>query len=509
MLRTARAVAVYGVGMAFHPSPGRPPHDRPPPSRSATVPLSPCRQSQGDVCHAPGDGDRRRVARDLDVHLTSLLALLTFGGVAAGAIAFERRRRHAAHHSVRRAVQIGDTEPPSLHPLIDPETCFGCGACVAACPEAGALQVVDGHARLVQASHCVGHGRCQAACPTDAITLVFGTAARGISVPLLGSDLQTSVPGIYVAGELGGLGLIRNATTQGVAAIEAIARELHGARDGGRDVVDVAIVGAGPAGLAAALACRERGLSHVVLDQDGVGGSVRQYPRRKLVMTAPVQLPLGLAMDFREVSKEQLVDFWDRAVRHGELDVRAPERVEMVEQHGHHFRLRGSQHSYTARRVVLATGRRGTPRKLGVAGEDLPKVLYRLLEPDEFAGRRTLVVGGGNSAVEAALSLADAGAHVILSYRGASFTRAADANQARLARGAAGLEVLTESEVTRIESRRVILQTAHGERIVDNDDVFVFIGGELPTRFLDAIGVETTMYHGEPPRPPRAAGVAA
>lgn len=455
-------------------------------------------------------GWRATSSREPLVHLTTLLAVITFAGVASAAVAFERRRRHHAHGSARRAVQVGDTEPPSLHPLVDPLLCLGCGACVEACPEAGALQVIDGHAQLVQASHCVGHGRCQAACPTEAITLVFGTAARGIAVPVLGGDLQTNVPGIYIAGELGGLGLIRNATTQGIAAVEAIARELRGAAPSGeRDAVDVLIVGAGPAGLAAALTARERGLSHLVLDQDGVGGSVLQYPRRKLVMTAPVELPLGLAMDFREVSKEQLVEFWTGAVAHGQLDIRAPERVDRIERHGQIFRVHGTSGVFTARRVVLATGRRGTPRKLGVPGENLPKVVYRLLEPEEFAGRHTLVVGGGNSAVEAALALADAGARVTLSYRGAAFTRAADANQARLANAPRSLEILTESEVTRIDAQHATLRTAHGDRTVENDDVFVFIGGELPTKFLDAIGVETRMYHGEPPRPPRAAEVAA
>jgi thioredoxin reductase/Pyruvate/2-oxoacid:ferredoxin oxidoreductase delta subunit len=427
---------------------------------------------------------------------------------AAIGVGMERRRQRGARVALDHARRAGDDEPPSLHPVIDPSRCVGCGSCVEACPEEGVLRVVDGRARLVNASHCVGHGRCKAACPTEAIELVFGTATRGIQVPVLGADLQSSVPGIYVAGELGGLGLIRNAVTQGVRAVEGLSAGLK--PGSGNGTVDVAIVGSGPAGLAAALSCRERKLSHVVLDQDGIGGSVLHYPRRKLVMTSPVKLPLGNVMDFREVSKEQLVDFWNGLVSRASLQVRPGERVEAIERHDGLFRLRTARGEVSARRVVLATGRRGSPRKLGVPGEAEGKVAYRMIEPEQFSGQPTVVVGGGNSAVEAAVSLAEAGARPLLSYRGDAFSRVAPANRSKLdALRGTGLEVALRSNILRIEPRRVLLQTQTNQRWVGSEQLFVFIGGELPSAFLEKIGVAVTTYHGEPPRAPVGVGTAA
>jgi putative YpdA family bacillithiol system oxidoreductase len=348
----------------------------------------------------------------------------------------------------------------------------------------------------------VGHGRCKTVCPTQAIELVFGTATRGVQVPLLGEDLQTSVPGIYVAGELGGFGLIRTAVTQGVQAVANLRppeRRSPGA-------LEVAIVGAGPAGIAAALACRERGLSHIVLDQDGLGGSVHHYPRRKLVMTAPVKLPVVGMMDFREISKEDLVEYWRQVVRRADLKLRGSVRVSGIERTDGRFRLSWPDGEIHAHNVILATGRRGSPRKLGIPGEESPKVAYRLIEPEQFEGRRVLVVGGGNSALEAAISLAEAGAHPALSYRGERFSRVAPATLKKLdALGDGRLEVILQSEALRIDPERVLLRSAAGERWIPNDHVLVLIGGDLPTSFLEKIGVATTTYYGEPPRAPSAA----
>ena len=430
---------------------------------------------------------------------TTLGIFASLGTVAAASLGREMRRQRAARQAVAKARELGLDEPVSLHPVVDPTRCVGCGSCVAACPEQGVLQVVDGRARLVNAAHCVGHGGCKAACPSDAIELVFGTLTRGVQVPLLGGDLQSSVPGLYIAGELGGQGLIRNAMTQGMRAVEQLSPGLRPGVDG---MVDVAIVGAGPAGIAAALACCERGLRHVVLDQDGLGGSVNHYPRQKLVMTSPVQLPVVGKMHFREVGKEKLLAFWQDVVRQARLELRAPERVVDIQRRDGGFELGTDRGTLRAQRVVLAIGRRGTPRKLGVPGEESAKVAYRLLEPERYAGQRVLVVGGGNSAVEAAVSLAESGATVHLGYRGDAFKRVAPANCRRLEeRRGARLEVGLESEVRRIEPHRVLLETRAGERWIDNEQVFVFVGGELPSDFLHKIGVTTTTYHGEPQRP--------
>jgi dihydropyrimidine dehydrogenase (NAD+) subunit PreT len=429
------------------------------------------------------------------------MVVASLASVAAAGLGLEHRRQRAGRRTLARAQEMGLGEPPSLHPLIDPSRCVGCGSCVEACPEDDALRVLEGQARLVNPAHCVGHGRCKSVCPTSAIELVFGTAARGVEVPVLGSDLQSSVPGIYVAGELGGFGLIRTAVNQGVQAVENLSADLGPTREAG--VVDVAIVGAGPAGIAAALACRERGLSHAMLDQDGLGGSVLHFPRRKLVMTAPVDLPVVGRMGFGEVEKETLMKFWVTAARRAQLRIEAPARVTAIERQGERFEVRWDRGSIRARRVILAIGRRGTPRKLGAPGEERSKVAYRLLEPEQFSGRRALVVGGGNSAVEAAVALAEAGAATVLSYRGEALGRVAEANAERL-KSLIGpsLELLLRSEVDRIEEESVTLRVPTGRRAVANDHVFVMIGGELPTQLLTRIGVATATYHGEPPRAP-------
>ena len=440
----------------------------------------------------------------MNLDVTTIAIIASLGTIAAVSLRREIQRQHKARAALQAARTLGNDQPVSLHPVIDRNRCVGCAGCVTACPEGDVLMIVDGRSRLVNAAHCVGHGACKSACPNHAIELVFGTATRGVQLPELGPDYQTNVPGLYIAGELGGMGLIRNAISQGVQAVANLERGLQGARDPG--FLDVAIVGAGPAGIAAALACRQRGLSHVLLDQEGLGGSVIHYPRRKLVMTAPVDLPLVGRMHFREIGKEALLHFWTTVVRKGSLQLRAPERVSDIRRVERGFEVRTDRDAIRVRRVLLAIGRRGTPRKLGVPGEESEKVAYRLLEPERWAGRRVLVVGGGNSAVEAAMALAEAGATTTLSYRGAHFQRAAPANLARLeTQRAVNLQVLLESHVVRIERQRVVIATPNGERNLDNDQVFVLIGGELPADFLDKIGVRMRWHHGEQP----AAGAAA
>jgi len=428
---------------------------------------------------------------------TTIGIMATLAPAAAFGVVREMRRRRSARAALRRAEQLGLDQPVSLHPVIDPSRCLGCGSCVEACPETDVLRIVEGRARLVNAVHCIGHGRCKDACCNEAIELVFGTAKRGIQLPEVDGDYQSNVAGLYIAGELGGMGLIRNAMTQGMHAVANLSRDLRPQADAQR--LDVAIVGAGPAGLAAALACRARGLSHVILEQDSLGGAVNHYPRRKLVMTAPVELPLAGKFHFREIGKEELLETWQRIVRKAHLDVRAPWRVTALQRDGDGFRLSGDQGDVRARRVVLAIGRRGTPRKLGVPGEDSAKVAYRLLEPEPFVGLQVLVVGGGNSAVEIAMALADAGAPTTLCHRGAALARVAPENLARLEelRGAR-LRVLLGTEVARIEPQAVVLRTPEGERRILNDQVFVAVGGELPTQFLEKIGVAMHWHHGTP-----------
>jgi thioredoxin reductase (NADPH) len=395
-------------------------------------------------------------------------------------------------------LQAGLTEPMSLHPVINPLRCIGSSSCVSACPEGNVIGMLDGKASLIDPTRCIGHGACAAACPHGAIELVFGTARRGVDIPLLDEQFQTSVPGIYIAGELGGMGLIRNAVTQGKQAMEAIAARTSVKQYSGLQVV---VIGAGPAGLSAALTARSSGLRCKVLEQDSLGGTIAHYPRGKVVMTQPVNLPLVGKLQFTRVSKEKLIDFWSGVLKQHPLDIETGVRVEHVEgsaDKGFDVLCADGTRIRTAS-VLLAIGRRGTPRRLDVAGEDQTKVVYRLIDPEQYQGQRVLVVGGGDSALEAAASLAQQpGCQVTLSYRSKAFSRARSRNreQVEAAQEEGRLQVLLESQVMEIESDRVVL-TMQGETLVlANDIVIIAAGGLMPTPFLERMGVVSETRYG-------------
>lgn len=409
-----------------------------------------------------------------------------------------KRRSHQALAVLKDNLAAGLNEPSTLHPVIDPALCLGCAACARACPEKTVLGIIDGKAMLIEPSMCVGHGACQAACPTKAISLVFGTATRGVDLPVLSPDFETTVPGIFVAGELGGMGLIKNAIEQGRQAVaSAAARAKH--VNGGVDVLDLVIVGCGPAGISASLGALERGLSFETIDQASLGGSIAHFPRGKVVMTAPAQLPIVGEVKFGEISKERLLTFWTDVIARTKLKPRFEEQVTAINRIGDHFEVRSSKGRYLAKSVLLAIGRRGTPRPLGVPGEELDKVYYRLIDPEQFAGRRVLVVGGGDSALEAAAMLAmEPGTQVTLSYRGAAYTRARQKNCDRVDEltGTRRMTEMLGSEVVQIEAGSVTLDW-HGERRdLPNDAVIICAGGLLPTQFLHDIGVSVETKFG-------------
>ncbi len=302
-----------------------------------------------------------------------------------------RSRRHRETLEDNR--QAGLLEPSSLHPVIDPARCLGCASCVRACPEHSILGIIDGKAALIEPTMCVGHGACQTACPTGAISLVFGTETRGVDIPVLSPQFETSVPGIFIAGELGGMGLIKNAVEQGRQAIGAVATRAKRV-PGGADMLDVVIVGCGPAGISASLGALERKLSFRTIDQNTLGGTVAHFPRGKLVMTAPATLPLVGQMKFSEVSKEKLLAFWEEVLDRTGLSPRFEEQVTTVHRDGDHFDVVTDKARYRTKSVLLAIGRRGSPRPLGVPGEDMDKVVYRLIDPEQYAGRKVLSFHG-------------------------------------------------------------------------------------------------------------------
>jgi thioredoxin reductase (NADPH) len=424
------------------------------------------------------------------------VSLTIYAGLMAGITAiymWRQRRTHVRHNqTLQDTIAAGMTEPASLHPLIDDSKCLGCGACVKACPETShhdVLGLINGKAVLIGPTDCIGHGACKTACPFDAITLVFGTARRGLDIPLLKPNFESNVPGIYVAGELGGMGLIKNALTQGQQALEAIAKA--GVKRPG--ALDVLIIGAGPAGLAASLAAKKMGLSYQTIEQEALGGAVFQYPRGKLVMTAPVDLPIIGKVQFRNTSKETLLKFWNQACHGNALKISYQERVEAVENKDGAFHVRTSKGQHVASAVLLGIGRRGTPRKLGVPGEEMSKVVYRLIDPEQYRGKHVVVVGGGDSALEAAASIAELGdTTVALSYRGDAFQRAKQRNRQRVdeASKKGQLKVLLNSQVREIRAEEVLLKQADKEIKLRNDAVIVSAGGILPNDFLKSIGIQ-------------------
>lgn len=412
-------------------------------------------------------------------------------------------RRHLLHRdsvdAQQQAVEAGLVEPASLHPVIDPAQCIGCGSCVMACPEQPAhhvLGLIHGKAQLIGPTECIGHGACHTACPVGAIQLVFGTATRGVDLPRVTPWFETNVQGMFIAGELGGMGLIRNAIEQGRQAVE----QIHARRQRGGSGLDLAIVGAGPAGFSASLAALELGMRFVTLEQESLGGCVFQYPRGKIVMTQPARLPIIGDVKLYTTSKEELLELWQGIERKVGLQLNYQERVESIERSNGGFRIRSSKGEYMANAVLLAIGRRGTPRKLGVPGEDLPKVVYRLIEPEQYRGQHVLVVGGGDSALEAAASIAEVNnsGSTMLSYRGEVFGRAKPRNRERVtaARLRGHLRVMLQSQVQVIEPQSFALIHKGRTLEFENQSIVVSAGGVLPTDFLQSMGIEIDTKYG-------------
>lgn len=426
-----------------------------------------------------------------------LIAILLVLGFAVFTRATDLVRMADSAAERARAVERGSARARLQYPHIDLSRCIGCGLCVEACPEEGVLDLLHGQAIVVHGARCVGHGRCAQECPVGAIAVTLGDLDERNDIPVLSAHFESpQVPGLFLAGEVTGFALVRTAIAHGTAVAAEVARR-NGTAAHDADVLDLCVVGAGPAGLACSLEAKARGLTFVTIEQEELGGTVAKYPRRKLVMTQPVDLPLHGRLSRTSYSKEELMELWKEVALEHELPIHTGQQLLAVERSARgSFLVRTQAASYEARNVCLALGRRGTPRKLGVPGEELPKVAYSLLDAQSYRDRRILVVGGGDSAVEAALGLSEQpGNRVSLSYRRGSFSRIKARNEVRLleALEAGRIEALLESEVLEISTDGVRLTCGSGdarrEGWLANDEVFVFAGGIPPFQLLEATGV--------------------
>ncbi|MDQ7050797.1 MAG: NAD(P)-binding domain-containing protein [Enterobacterales bacterium] len=419
---------------------------------------------------------------------------------------FKRKRHHkVAEKHLSSSINDGLTEAASLHPIIDPVLCIGCGSCVTACPEYDVLGMIHRKAELINPANCIGHGACKTHCPQDAIKLVFGSATRGQEIPEVAPDYQTCIPGVFIAGELGGMGLIRNAIEQGRQAMDSVAKYVTSHSNKQSGVHDCLIVGAGPAGLSASLGAKSHNLNYLTIDQDSMGGTISHFPKGKLVMTQAATLPIVGPVKFGEIRKEPLMEFWVETIKKNQIDIQLNETLlGITQESGNIHRVKTSVGEYLTKSVILAIGRRGTPRQLGVPGEDQSKVVYRLADPDQYKGQRLLVVGGGDSALEGACSVAElnpataTGPMVTISYRKDSFGRAKVKNRERIDRleQSGQLRVLYSSQVESISKNGVIIKLKDRKVKIPNQAIIVCAGGILPTGLLKEIGVKVETKYG-------------
>ena len=406
----------------------------------------------------------------------------------------EKKQAVLAHEAAEKG-KLRSDGPQSQHPHIDANYCIGCAACTMVCPEGDVLAMLGGKAVIVNGYKCIGHSLCAEVCPVGAITMVMASPSMGADIPYLTPEYETSIKNLFIVGELGGLALIKNAINQGRDCIDLINRRkasLGGSRPAG-DVLDVLIVGAGPAGISASLRAIEQKLNYLTLEAGEIGGTVAKYPRQKLVLTSPVEFPMHGKFKKTEISKEDLIAFWQSVLQRSDFKCRQGEKVENIQKGPDGiFTVTSAKSTYRARNVILALGKSGSPRKLGVKGEDLPKVMYRLIEADHYVNKKILVIGGGDSAVEAAMGLGyQVGNQVTLSYRQGEFSRIKERNAQRIQESVrkGKVKVLFNSNPVEFLKDSVLIEVAGKTQELPNDFVWIFAGGEPPTAFLKKVGI--------------------
>lgn len=471
---------------------------------SAVAPIRP-----GGVCASQHDNDRfaaweaarqvaaaapaPEVAKPTPSGLWWLLSGVLGGALGAlgyAGTAFVRRRAKRPDEDV-----VAKPAERARLPQIDTNTCLGCYACVDACPY-DVLVVERYVARVARPEMCCGLSLCEQVCPNGSLVITDGDPIG--DRPRLGDDLSArGAPGVYLAGDVTGLPLIKNAIRQGKSAIENIARGL-GQHDAPLDVV---IVGAGPAGISAALQAKELGLRYAVIEQGSVAESIRSFPRGKLVFDQPLELPVTGKLWLAESTKEELLAKWLRIIREEKIEVRESTRFTSLDRDGDVLvvNARGTDDdaelALRSARLLLAIGVRGSPRKLPIALSPAmeSKVFYHLADARSFVGRRVVVVGLGDVAMECAIALAhQPDCMVSVVHRGAEHTRGKQRNIAELRRlvAAGRVEMFFSAEVRAVEEGVVTVSTEAEQQKIPNDVVFVMIGSNPPAILLEKAGVE-------------------
>lgn len=428
--------------------------------------------------------------------MDTLIALVVAAVIGAfflrGYLKSLKEREELAHKAAEKG-KLFSEGPRSQHPHIDTTYCIGCATCTTVCPEGDVLVMIGGKAAIVNGYKCIGHSLCAEECPVGAITMVLATPSMGADMPFMTPEYETSIENLFIIGELGGLALIKNAVNQGRECIDNLSARFAGATPQ-PGLYDVLIVGAGPAGISASLRAIENKLSYITLEQDEIGGTVAKYPRQKLVMTSPVEFPMYGKFKKTELSKEALLAFWDTVLNRADFNCVTNEKVEDIRKgEDGIFTVKSTGNQYQARAVILAIGKAGIPRKLGVPGEELGKVMYRLIEADHYVNKKILVIGGGDSAVEAAMGLAEqTGNKVTMSYRSAQFSRIKERNTKRIEQCIASgkIEVIFNSSPLEFTPDSVRLGVQGTQRELANDYVWIFAGGIPPYDFLKKLGIQ-------------------
>ena len=430
----------------------------------------------------------------MDTFTAFIVAVAIIGLFMARYLKQEKKRQELARAAEEKG-KLFSEGPKAQHPHIDTTYCIGCASCTMVCPEGDVLAMLGGKAVIVNGYKCIGHSLCAEVCPVGAISMVMASPSMGADMAYLTPEYETSIKNLFIVGELGGLALIKNAINQGRDCIDNIAKRMNarGAAQRSSEILDVLIVGAGPAGISASLRAIEKKLNYLTVDEGEIGGTVAKYPRQKLVMTSPVEFPMYGKFKKTELSKEELIAFWNKVLQRVDFKFRKAEKVEDI-KNGEHgiFTTTTTKGQYRSHAVVLALGKGGSPRKLGVKGEDLPKVMYRLIEADHYINKRILVVGGGDSAIEAAMGLGhQVGNQVTLSYRKEAFSRIKERNAQRIQESIrkGKVKVIFNSIPVEFKQDSVLLEVNGKTQEIPNDYVWIFAGGDPPTAFLKKVGI--------------------